>query len=55
MKAYGEVINTLSGRGGKAGGLVEQHMKTLSTTLFAPRLWAAKLNTSKPVLVRPAR
>jgi hypothetical protein len=48
MKAYGEVINTLSGRGGKAGGLVEQHMKTLSTTLFAPRLWAAKLNTLNP-------
>lgn len=45
----GEVINTFTGRGGKAGGLVEQHMKTLSTTLFAPRLWAAKLNSLNPV------
>lgn len=44
----GEVINTFTGRGGKAGGLVEQHMKTLSTTLFAPRLWAAKLNSLNP-------
>jgi hypothetical protein len=49
LKALGEVINTFSGRGGKAGGLVEQHMKTLSTTLFAPRLWAAKLNSINPV------
>lgn len=48
MKALGEVINTFTGRGGKAGGLVEQHMKTLSTTLFAPRLWAAKLNSLNP-------
>lgn len=49
IKDLGEVINTFSGRGGKAGGLVEQHMKTLSTTLFAPRLWAAKLNSLNPV------
>lgn len=49
MQALGEVINTFSGRGGKAGGLVESHMKTLSTTLFAPRLWAAKLNSLNPM------
>lgn len=44
----GEVINTLTGRGGKSGGLTEKHMKTLSTTLFAPRLWAANLNLLNP-------
>lgn len=43
-----EVINTLTGRGGKKGGLVEQHMKSLSTTLFSPRLWASRLNTLNP-------
>ena len=59
MTDLGEVINTFTGRGGKAGGLVEQHMKTLSTTLFAPRLWAAKLNSLNPAfyarLSPPAR
>lgn len=48
MTDVGEVINTLTGRGGKAGGLTEKHMKTLSTTLFAPRLWAANLNLLNP-------
>lgn len=48
LRDLGEVINTFTGRGGKAGGLVERHMKTLSTTLFAPRLWAAKLNMLNP-------
>jgi hypothetical protein len=48
LKDLGEVINTFTGRGGKSGGLVERHMKTLSTTLFAPRLWAAKLNSINP-------
>lgn len=48
MRAYGEVINTFSGRGGKRGGILDQHMKTLSTTLFAPRLWAANLQRLNP-------
>lgn len=48
MQDLGEVVNTLTGRGGKAGGLTEKHMKTLSTTLFAPRLWAANLNFINP-------
>lgn len=49
MEALGEVINTFTGRGGKRGGLADKHMKTLSATLFAPRLWAAKLNSLNPV------
>jgi hypothetical protein len=48
MKDLAEVINTATGRGGKAGGLVEKHMKSLSTTLFSPRLWASRLNTLNP-------
>lgn len=49
MKDLAEAVNTLTGRGGKRGGLVDTHMKSLSTTLFSPRLWAARLNTLNPV------
>lgn len=49
MRDLAEAINTLTGRGGKKGGLIEKHIDTLSTTLFAPRLWAARLNTLNPV------
>jgi hypothetical protein len=49
MRAWGEVINTLTGRGGKKGGLLDSHMKTLSTGLFAPRLWAANIQRLNPV------
>lgn len=48
MATMGEVINTFTGRGGKAGGIAEKHMGTLSTTLFAPRLWAANLQRLNP-------
>lgn len=48
-RAYGEVINTLTGRGGKKGGALDTHMKTLSTVLFAPRLWAANVQRLNPV------
>ena len=49
MRDLGEVINTFTGSGGKKGGLLDQHMKTLSNTLFAPRFWAANLNRLNPV------
>lgn len=48
LRDLGEVINTFTGRGGRAGGVAERHMKTLSATLFAPRLWAAHLNKINP-------
>ena len=49
MRSYGEVINTLTGRGGMKGGALDSHMKTASTLLFAPRLWAANLQRLNPV------
>lgn len=49
MRAWGEVINTFTGRGGKKGGALDQHMKTLSTGLFAPRLWAANVQRLNPI------
>jgi len=49
IKDIGEVINTFTGSGGKKGGMLDQHMKTLSNTLFAPRFWAANLNRLNPV------
>lgn len=49
IRDLGEVINTFTGSGGKKGGLLDQHMKTLSNTLFAPRFWAANLNRLNPV------
>ena len=49
MRAWGEVINTFTGRGGKKGGMLDQHMKTLSTGLFAPRLWAANVQRLNPI------
>lgn len=48
LRAWGEVVNTFTGRGGKKGGLLDQHMKTLSTGLFAPRLWAANIQRLNP-------
>lgn len=49
MKDIGEVINTSTGSGGKPGGLTERNMQTLATTLFAPRLWASRLNALNPI------
>lgn len=49
FRAYGEVINTLSGRGGKSGGALDRHMGTLSATLFAPRLWVSNLQKLNPL------
>ena len=48
LRDIGEVINTSTGSGGKKGGFTEKNMQTLATTLFAPRLWASRLNTINP-------
>ena len=48
LRDLAEAINTASGRGGKAGGLIDKHAATLSTTLFSPRLWASRLNQLNP-------
>jgi hypothetical protein len=48
LRDIGEVINTSTGSGGKKGGFTEKHMQTLATTLFAPRLWASRLNAINP-------
>ncbi|UOF78006.1 hypothetical protein [Caudoviricetes sp.] len=44
LSDLGEVLNTITGRGGKAGGFIDQHAKILSNTLFSGRLWASRLN-----------
>lgn len=48
LKNLGEVVNTFTGSGGKAGGITDRHITTLSSTLFAPRLWASRLNMLNP-------
>lgn len=48
VKDLGEFINTASGRGGKAGGLLDKYGKLLSHGLFSPRLWASRLQTLNP-------
>lgn len=48
LKDLGEVVNTFTGSGGKAGGITEKNITTLSSTLFAPRLWASRLNMLNP-------
>lgn len=48
LKDLGEVVNTFTGSGGKAGGITDKHITTLSSTLFAPRLWASRLNMLNP-------
>lgn len=49
MRDLGEFINTASGRGGKAGGLLDKdRANILSNTLFSPRLWASRLQTLNP-------
>ncbi len=48
LQDIGEVINTSTGSGGKKGGFTEKNMQTLATTLFAPRLWASRLNAINP-------
>ena len=48
LRDIGEVINTSTGSGGKKGGFTEKNMQTLATTLFAPRLWASRLNAINP-------
>lgn len=59
LKQMAEVIGTTLGRGGKAGGFTEKHAGFLSTTLFAPRLLASRLNVMNPAyyirLKGPAR
>ena len=55
----GEVLNTITGRGGKKGGFVDKNASILSNTLFSGRLWASRLNMLNPVwytrLSAPAR
>lgn len=55
----GEVLNTITGRGGKKGGFVDRNAGVLSNTLFSGRLWASRLNMLNPVwytrLSAPAR
>lgn len=48
LRDLGEALNTLSGRGGKAGGFVDKHASILSKTLFSGRLWASRLNMLNP-------
>lgn len=48
LRDLGEVVNTFTGSGGKAGGITDKHITTLSSTLFAPRLWASRLNMLNP-------
>ena len=48
MQGLAEAINTLTGRGGKAGGFISRNAETLSTTLFSPRLWASRLENFNP-------
>jgi len=48
LRDIGEVINTSTGSGGKKGGFTEKNMQTLASTLFAPRLWASRLNAINP-------
>lgn len=48
MFQLAEAINTATGSGGKAGGLIEKHIGTLSTALFSPRLWASRLQMLNP-------
>lgn len=48
LRDLGEVLNTVSGRGGKAGGFVDKHASILSKTLFSGRLWASRLNMLNP-------
>lgn len=49
LEGLAETINTLTGRGGKKGGLVTKHINTLAETLFSPRLWASRLEPLNPV------
>ena len=44
----GEVLNTITGRGGKKGGFVDKNASVLSNTLFSGRLWASRLNMLNP-------
>ena len=44
----GEVLNTITGRGGKKGGFVDRNAGVLSNTLFSGRLWASRLNMLNP-------
>lgn len=48
LKQIAEVVGTSLGRGGKAGGFTEKHAGFLSTSLFAPRLIASRLNVMNP-------
>lgn len=44
----GEVINTMTGRGGKKGGFTDRHASILSKTLFSGKLWASRMNMLNP-------
>lgn len=48
LSDLGEVLNTISGRGGKHGGFTSKHATILSNTLFSGRLWASRLNMLNP-------
>ena len=44
----GEVFQTITGRGGKAGGFTDRHASILSKTLFSGKLWASRFNMLNP-------
>lgn len=48
MTSISKFINTASGRG-ELGPYLESHAQTLSTALFAPRLWKSRLDMLNPV------
>lgn len=48
LSDLGEVLDTITGRGGKKGGFTEQHAKILSNTLFSGKLWASRVNMLNP-------
>lgn len=48
LRAFGEAVNTGTGRGGKAGGLVDKNPDFLSRVFISPRNLAAKLNRLNP-------
>jgi len=48
LRAFGEAVNTGSGRGGKAGGIVDKHGDFLSKIFISPRNLNAKLQRLNP-------
>ena len=48
FEELGEVLNTITGRGGKKGGFTDRHATILSKTLFSGKLWASRMNMLNP-------